>query len=241
MYFTEKFEKFLGIKMELDEQSSIDDLRKIPNNIIENARKLNSYYSAKYFLQFYLTERNWEFLPLFIEDIINGNDDILTWQSKFYLAPKSSLKCQLTKRLDDFYDYNYGPIECFLSPDIDDWKSNVSFTGAPLIYCSNTDYTFKSSENMYSLDGNSKASKIGPQSVTIIFRRWIATRIARMFYQKPEFLTFKNPEILEKFAPVAIWTNDALIAFQGLVREREEIGWAEDQLPGFIGPDEFYT
>ena len=79
--------------------------------------------------------------------------------------------------------------------------------------------------------------------VGVAMRRWMASRVAWQLAQQgvtlPPDATVSD--VMAALSVDAPCSADAEIAIRGLLREERELGPSSDTVPGFRGPDEWYT
>lgn len=82
--------------------------------------------------------------------------------------------------------------------------------------------------------------QIDKDKIAIYFRRWIALRISN--YLKAENLLDSNQysDSWEQIAPGTSWTNAAKKGLEGLLKEKVSDLWKGENIPGYVGEDEWY-
>jgi hypothetical protein len=79
--------------------------------------------------------------------------------------------------------------------------------------------------------------------IDIAVRRWMASRVARELAQRNVTLPadVAVSDVMTALSVNVPWSADTEIAIRGLLREERELGPSVDDVPGFRGPDEWYT
>jgi hypothetical protein len=125
-----------------------------------------------------------------------------------------------------------------VKPSFDDWRSGASWVGAPALVLPQADYRYAVPDLTIGL-GTMDTEEVHDRAVAL--RRWIAARLARSAeapaaFDSLESLTATFPGI----PALRVWSRDAVIAGNGLLREQKEIGREAGGIPGMRGPDDWY-
>lgn len=222
-------------------EALISNLNEMPLNLIENARNLGTEYEAETYLERHVTSENCKYLRTFVRRVITNGEEVRTWNKGRALIAYSSLSDQLNKEKEALFGYNTAEFMTIVRPNFEAWNSG-SDLGGMFVFCEpEADYRSQTPPG-YGIMSLKEADLITIDSnmISIQFRRWLASRMAAYLKAKNELHTFKNSELLEEVAAKEQWTEDALIAFKGLTKERAACNWNDEVIPGFCGTDSFY-
>jgi hypothetical protein len=222
------------------DRGSIEDLNFFPIELIKKLRNLDHQGKILSVLRFYCSQDNWEYLNHFIHAVIRNNEDVLHWQKGRLLVPDYSLKDQLTKPFSEIYYASYGKTLLIKKPDFNSWQAASHCLGAFVIREVNSNYKTQIPQGFIPYGLSEDTCKVSLESRLVWFRRCIATRIAGYLLSINQLGTFSDKNILHDIASIDEWTIDAVMAFEGLLREQRELGWNDGEIPGYIGPDSFY-
>ena len=228
-----------GYLMPREKLHSIDNLGDIPEKLLLEIKNFDYIEQVK-ILKYYTTDKNWIYIKGFILQVIENKKNPKDWAIKEYLIPDVSLKDQLIKSVKEILHYSDGYFDFIIVPDYELWEYGGQESGAPVVFFPNANYLTPIPENAIFIRKPNIKKINKDDSPAVAFRRWIAQRAAIYLYSLNIINSFENYDVLNHIAPVNTWTEDAKIAFNGLLRERNEIGWKDNEIPGFVGPDEFY-
>src|SRR5690554_1705984 len=162
------------------EKYQIDDLNKIPDEHIKNARTLQNEYEAEYYLSLLVSPDNSRYLRGFVRSVITNRENARTWQKRsviFVLG--ASLKDILTKPREILFGFPDSHFKHIIKPDYKYLEMKVS-NGGILTYI-NPDANYKTvAPNGYtmSLLKNTELVEIEQDKIPFYYRRWVASRIA---------------------------------------------------------------
>ena len=234
---TNEIELVLGYPVPKDKQGTISDLRHIGPIILEELKKVGAVFNRELLL-FYTTPDNWQYINTFLANVVYENRIPNEWSNFSYIVPDVSLKDQLTKEIHEILYFTKGKFSHLIKSNYNLWKSNILKSGSPAIFIENGYYKTDIPKNFQSFSKFEVLKIEKEDSSHILFRRWIASRIAKCMDEK--LFVFNDIEEFNYFSPIEKWTDDAKFAFYGLLRERNEMGWKDDEIPGYVGPDDFY-
>jgi hypothetical protein len=155
--------------------------------------------------------------------------------------PGVSLKGQLSISREWLLPYSNGKFDIIEISDYDSWKQGSYSNGCPLVKAEGANYLTPTPSGAISIGETTIRHLQTHQAIDIAFRRWIAQRAAMMFYDKGDLSESDCMDLLTTYTPQESWTKDAIIAVQALLRERRELGQREGEIPGFMGPDEWFA
>ena len=234
---------FTSIEREftIENYQRIDDLYKLPDHLIKYAEQCG-FGIAENFLEFFVSKQNHKYLKSLFLNVIDGNTPLGEWGKFPYIIPETIFSDIFTKTYAELYWFNNEDFTIIFKPLYSDWVNFSVKVGCPIMVDKIGDY------RSIRINGTSnfsfKYSVVpiinNPQSRIVAFRRWIAQRAASHLNRHKKLDVFNNLDDLSHVVPVSSWTDDAKIAIIGLLREKNEIGWIEGEIPGFVGPDEFY-
>lgn len=262
-------EKNIGRKIEQSEVDSITDLRKISNSQLQELRNIphNVYSSPAAELSLLRvwvaspnSRQNRRVFPDFINDCVFDGNDPSRWMCEGYYIFNTDIKKLVTISYEDFMQLAYatGFTESYRRKpsDKDDWIRNASSCGMPMLRYTNFDYR---SDNP---DGFSRYDSYAPNDArlekcdftNIMYRRWIATQLARRAYkytytaqgyeesdERNEYFNIGDEiTIIKKLLSEALVDEvsiDSIAAVRGL---KAELKIGNDGVPGFIADDSCY-
>lgn len=237
-----KVEKQSGYLLEKEDKNSIDDLNKTPKKIIEVARKLTHEIDRFELFSFLTSEPNHNVLRGFIKDVVENEIPVNTWMKGRILLPDISLNDQLTKRINQIIPSNLDYTHIVL-PRYEAWEQASCIGGSPAILDQKATYKTPHISGFH----NFPDVKIKPKSEfspSVIHARWIAQRIAR-YLNIHSHLPLPSLEVmkgeLRQHNAEKLWIPEVEVALNGLAKEIESDMIEPNSVPGFIGPDEFYT
>ena len=229
-------ERRLGRRLPSEAGGSIASLNDLPEELIEEARRLDSAPLARMLLGYYVPSDSRSYLKNFIEDVVDGGQPAKSWRRGGVLVPAQSLADQLTEPREVLL----GPIGGFAGlrtiPRLESWSAGTSWIGAPARPWPEADYR-SSTPSGAALLSSPRLEPAQDEAVTV--RRWIAARLARS-------LGGASPGSVEamlgpSFPPEPLWSPDARAAAAGLAREHRTMGPPKEEIPGFRGPDSWFS
>jgi hypothetical protein len=216
----------------------ISHLNDIPESLLHQARSLAEPWEIKALLMRHASPDSWEYLNPFIEDVVLGDESAAGWRRGQVVVPDFSLADQLRLAPADLLAPLDGGFEHRVKPSPDEWRSGVSWVGAPALILPDADYRFEVPGQAVGL-GTAETEEVRDRAVAL--RRWIAARLARSAKADSAFASLAslvNPSA--GIPPLHEWSRDAAIAGNGLLREHRELGDAVGGIPGMRGPDDWY-
>jgi hypothetical protein len=242
-------EKILGRKLPPGDEGSVPFLNRFPTHLLADARKIftesKSSILTFHFITFYTGAGQTSEVKSFIEDVIVGSQDPAAWQrwDRLYLPSVAfpemigSTVAEIVAPLQDV------PGEHWVRqiPSRSNWR--LSACGQPCVLHRSTDAEWKPSKKVFQLLAYSYTLVEHVDDVGIATRRWMASRVAWQLAQQgvtlPAGATVSD--VMTAMAADVPCSADAEIAIGGLLREQRELGPSPDAVPGFRGPDEWYT
>jgi hypothetical protein len=224
-------------------QRKVEDLNELKDVDIERARMLGQEYEAEYYLGLLATDDNARYLKGFVRSVITNKEDHRTWgKGSVLLLLDSSLHDVLTKERNVLFNRSDDELKHIIEPEVDAWNRNSDTSGAFAFLIPEINYRFTSPAGylMRSPDGV-QLSAVSPGRVILQFRRWIASKIAGYLNYFNQLNTAPDLSVLEEIAPRESWTEDALMALSGLLKEIGMNPLENGKVPGFYGPDDFYV
>jgi hypothetical protein len=214
----------------------IRDLNDLPEPLLREARSLADPGAIKALLMRHTPPESWEYLEPFIDDVVLGDESAAGWRRGQVLVPDFSLADQLRLPRADLLAPLGGGFAQRVKPSLDEWRSGVSWVGAPALVLPDAGYRFVIPDRAVGL-GRADTEEVKDPAVAL--RRWTAARLARSV--KPGS-AFASLEALVASSPgipaLDEWSRDAAIAGAGLLREHRELG-AGAGVPGMRGPDDW--
>jgi hypothetical protein len=238
----EQIQQVLGWKPQAALEGSITDLNAFPQPLIEAARLLPPVLRHS-FVSFYSSAENIKFVPGFVEDVIENEQDVSGWRRGRILVPdftprslvqlegEEILALLLPLAAEEWHQ---------LKPQRDLWEAGEFLTGAPAVVLPELDYRYFPPEHVRDLLVSD--TELNPVAdVTVATRRWTASNLAGVA-TKRNLLGVGGPrELIRACFPDLdrIGTN-GLIAAQALIKELTTLGESDSEVPGFRGPDDWY-
>jgi hypothetical protein len=218
---------------------SVENLNKMPDRFIKDASQLDPE-DAEVFFRYIVTPENKRFLASYVEAVVFKGEPTEKYGLKKYFVPDASLNHQLTLNREQMLHFSKGKFNMIQVINYNSWKNAANSMGIPMVPTFGANYLTPTPKGAYSI-GETNHTILGtPQSIDIAYRRWIAQRAAMPLFRKVNTELSECIGVLNKYAPQETWTQDAVIAIRALLRERQELGQREGEIPGFIGPDEWY-
>lgn len=227
----------LGIRMDENDRGSMKHLNEMPPELVENARRLKEIWLVMPYLEFYAQEEP-HFLQWFMQAVVFGGADPRTWMKGAVLVPSVSLADQLTKTKEMLFGDLLNGDVTMIPQNYEDWSQNGSAAGGFAFARPDTDYRSVPPEG-FSFFAPQPLETVDREKIPVLFRRWIASRIAMVMRDKLQQLPDVSP--LEQFAKPDLWTEDAWKAIKGLTLEKEQGLCGPNKVPGYCGPDAFYA
>ena len=228
----------IGRPLSPADRASIDDLNDVPDALIAEARKLHPFV-ARDLLSYYTTPRNRRHLRPFIEDVVFGTKPVKLWRRGAILVPDVTLADLLCKSRPALLEPIGGHSDVRIVRNLPDWQVGVQSVGAPARPWPEKNYQNDDPPGTLSLIDR----ELEPiPDLAIGIRRWIASRLARN-------LRGSRPRSIEELFAVSPaplppgerWSQDARAAASALLREFREFSEEDGRVPGFRGPDEWFT
>lgn len=221
----------------MSERRMITHLNHVPAWLLDEARSLESRSAARSLLMSHTNPECWEYLKPFIEDVVFGSEPAASWLRGQVLVPDWSLQDQLTLSRSELLAPIGGAFTQRIVPDLDDWKDNVSWIGAPALALPDADYRYRVPADSVGL-GNAAMEEVTNSTVAV--RRWIAARIAQVVKDSVPTDLIEMIRLLKNPPTMDEWSDDARHAASALIREYQQMGQYSDTVPGMRGPDDWY-
>lgn len=244
----EEIEKVLGRKLAPEDQGSIPDLNTFPAHLLAEARAIasRSKLLAFLFVRFYSGSRQLGEVKKFVEDVVVGGQEPALWSCEPLLCCPSvdgPHVLELSRiKVVDLLENIPGERWVRLTPQRAGWNY-AGYGGAPAVLNRSATYRWRSPDGVSALvlTGSEEIEAI--DDLTIAVRRWMASRVAWQLAQQGVTLPADAmvSDVMSALAVDVPCSADAELAIRGLLREERELGPASDAVPGFRGPDAWYT
>lgn len=231
----------LEIQLDKKKISTISDLNEISLMLIEQCKSLNDPYEIECFLKSYVTEDNYRYLRAFVNAVILRGKDPKKWRVGRILVPSVSLNDQMKMLLDDYYSSKLVDYSLIIEPEYSEWSQGLGTVGCFVILEPNANYRCSNVPGFSSLHEPQNLKKVDPRDRRVWFRRWIANRMARYLLAKEALYSFQAEELLVELVSKNNWSEDAIAAFSGLLKEQKLNKWSGTAIPGYLGDDAFYV
>jgi hypothetical protein len=244
----ESIEKIIGRALRPEEEESIHYLNRFPPLLLAEARKLaeHSKVLAWHFVRFYTGIEHDHEVKDFVFEVVARDRDPATWERwdrLFYpdvVFPRD-LALTVAQMLSALQDAT-GERWVRLVPSRR--RGDYSFAcGQPGILHRSSDAEWHPPREgvRMSLAVGDELERVDDVGVAV--RRWMASRVAWQLAQQGVTLPADATvsDVMTALSVDAPCSVDAEIAIRGLLREGRELGPSSDAVPGFRGPDEWYT
>lgn len=228
-----------GITLLKKDAACVSNLNVIPERIQQVLARIDDTYGKILFLEYCTTSENHKYLRQFVHLILLEGKDPACWKIGRSLKPDTSLENQLTKSLFEIFGELETKICLIEEPQKKMWNE-VGETGCFVIKQEDARYTWESVNGFMTYSLDIPVREIRKEEIPTYHRRWIANRIARCLKVDGLLDSFSDISVLDRYTSRDKLTADAIKAFEGLLKEQKEFGWKEDEVPGYVGPDEFY-
>lgn len=240
----EGIERVLGHKIDPARKATIQDLYDIPPDLVADAKQLRSLTDGYRFLQYYTSSRLWQWLPEFMEDVLERGVKVKTWKRGGILFPLFAVKTLVTLNVEEILlPLAPRPDESWLqiAPNRRAWEIGEAATGAPALERPQLRYDSETSDRVRRVMLNGLEDLLDVADVLVATRRWIASRIAYHALKSGGIERFtESAALLDTEFPIQIKSNDACIATCGALREVWTMGSSDMDVPGFRGPSDWY-
>jgi hypothetical protein len=234
----DKVEEILGHKIDIKLQGSVNNLNEFSEYMINQLKLMPHPVLAEQLAGFYVAKPSHKFVKLFVEQVVYGNEPVATWLKGRTLIPDFSLLDLLTKQSNEILMPIGGEFKQLIKPLRKSWEGGSASPGAPARREPDATYLSDKPVQAVSLSLTDVVPVTNP---VIAYRRWLAQRTARYLYGKNHSFTL-DTVAGDKYLPdISLWTKDAIASFDGLRNEFLSIKYKADDVPGFCGPDEWYT
>jgi hypothetical protein len=238
-----KVEEISGYLLKEEDQNSVDDLNETPSHIISIAQKMVHIIDQLELFWFLTPRSNHYILRSFIKDVIENKEPVDTWEKgRRILLPDISFEDRLTTPLSQIMP-NGLPHTHLVLPRYSAWEQASCIGGCPVIIDENGTYKSPPIPKMHNY-ANVKISPKSDFNEQVMHARWIAQIVARYFkfHTCIHFPSLKEMKTeLKQFAPKRRWIPEVELALNGLIKEIEAGMIEPNKVPGFIGPDAFYS
>lgn len=246
----DKIEMILGRKLRPEDEGSVPFLNLFPAHLLADARKIfketKSVLLTSHFIDFYTGGGHLNEVKSFIEDVIVGDQEPGAWQrfDRLYfssVAFPDVLSSTVSEILAPLRD---APGEHWVrqTPRHSHWSWSSS-CGQPCVLHRSSDVEWKPPQSVFHLLIHSHSGLEQVNDVAAAVRRWMASRVAWQLAQRGITLP-ADAALSDVMAALSVnipTSADAEIAIRGLLREEREFGPSTEDVPGFRGPDEWYT
>ena len=239
-------EHVLGHSVDPGTAGSIHDLNEIPSDVLDDARALDSYVLRTKLMRHLAIPSLHPALPDFIDDVLAGGVDPGAWRRGGILFPVVPLASLVTMEVQEVLaPLEPQPHERWLqiAPSRGMWEIEEQASGAPGLERPELRYDTVVSPGVCRLFLNGDEELWEIDDVTVATRRWMGSRLAARARPQSGVEQFGEPAALlaALFPAVGGFSKDAMIAARAVLRETEVFGTAEDGVPGFRGPAEWFT
>lgn len=241
----EEIERMIGRRLQESERGSVASLNDLAQVLIGEARRL-PWPLAHLFVRYYVRPEARSLLPQFVDEVVFGSVPVAEWLRGRILAPDFTLQELISIDVRSVLDV-LGPREGDkwrrIRPDRLRWEANEEWMGAPAIVRPELDYRYVAGQHVLDFRLGYGFDLEDVDDISVSTRRWMASRFAAAAWRHG---VFGIPRSLNELISVLKLgpenpSEDALLSFQALLAE-EQIGPLEDTaVPGFRGPDEWYS
>jgi hypothetical protein len=234
-------ETILGAPLNDAAQHAITSLNEVPPAFIDAARPLPPVL-RQMFLRFYVAPSEYDFLPLFIEEVVDRGADPAIWRKGRFLIPFPPIEEMLTLDVTSLLALvgrGAAPASWKrMAGSLEAWKAGDTTLGAPGVLRHDLDYHYSPPLNVldFLIDRPLALGDIGDLEIAV--RRWMALRMARHLLRIGVAPHGAPVELLSEVFPSSRVSSDATIAVGALIRETDQ--YEDDGIPGFRGPDDWY-
>lgn len=239
-------EKLLGRPLVEKDRRTIPSLAELPLSLVDDARRLarQSRLHAVAFLQHYLVDPRLDDMADFIDEVLLGDGDLQAWVTRDrlcvpVLAWQRVLRLEAAELLAPIASVGESNW-CRIVPRVERWY--LESTGVPGIWIRRR-YDWSPPENATTIGFGSAPPPLEPViDLDVALSRWIASRIA--WAMKAELATgLLTAQSAAEFFRVSADELSGLArhTIAALSRELAALGWSDDAIPGFRGPDSWYS
>jgi hypothetical protein len=227
-------ERALGRPLTEQERTPVGRLDDLPESARAVAAALPGIL-RKWYLRSLVDDDERPFVDSYIEDVIDGEGAHERWGRGGLLLPTFGLPDLLTRDVADIlaaFPLDGGAWRRW-PVTRERWDARDGLVGAPAV--DRPDLGRHVTLPPHVMRVRSDIALEPEPAPERLARRWIASRVARL---APD----QDPEatVRATFVDLGALSADARTALAGLAREQREIGPAEDAVPGFRGPDDWY-
>lgn len=238
-------EKLLGRALMVDDRQTVPRLDDLSPSLLGEARTLarHSPLDAVAFLRHYIVRPRLGDLMDFIDEVLLGSMDPRAWAIRDYLCTP---ECSLKHILQEETPALIAPIVCLdesrwsrLRPRREDWHSDSTGVPGKLL---RRRYDWHGPQNGVTLLQVSSSPLEPVADVDVGMARWSASRIAWAMKDPRDANLVSVENVAHHFDLSSDHLSQAARrSIAGLSRELTELGWSGEAVPGFRGPDEWYT
>jgi hypothetical protein len=244
----ESIERIIGRRMRPEDEGSIHYLARFPPHLLAEARKLaaHSKILAWNFVRFYTRIEQDPEVKDFVFEVVTRDRAPATWDRwpRLYFPDVDfprDLHLNVARMLVPLQDATG---ERWVRSPPSRRRGDYSFAcGQPGILHRSSDIEWQPPREgvRMSLSGTEDLEHI--DDVDVAVRRWMASRVAWQLAQQGVTLPADATvsDVMTALAVDMPCSADAEIAIRGLLREERELGPSSDAVPGFRGPDAWYT
>lgn len=246
----ETIESILGRELKSEEEGSFPNLNEFPPHLLTEARKIvaesGSRLLAFRFVKFYVGPGKVGEVKCFVEDVVAGDEEPSTWRrvDRYYMPAEEFPQMLGLTVAEALGPLEHAPGERWfrVTPLRSLWSGSGEFSRPFVLQPSTEDEWHPPTGAICQLRlGRKYLERI--DDVAVAVRRWMASRVAWQFAQQGVKLTTDATvsDVMTALSVDVPCSADAEIAIRGLLREERELGPSADTVPGFRGPDEWYT
>ena len=244
----ESIERIIGRALRSEDEGSIHYLNRFPPHLLAEARKLaaQSKILAWHFVRFYTGAEQDHEVKDFVFEVVASDRDPATWErwARLYFPD-----VVFPRDLDLTIDRMLAPLrdatgERWVRLPPSRRRGDYSFScGQPGILHRSSDVEWQPPRKGVRMTLSVDEHLEHINDVGVAVRRWMASRVAWQLAQQgitlPADATVSD--VMTALAVDVPCSADAEIAIRGLLREERKLGLSSDAVPGFRGPDAWYT
>lgn len=234
-------ETILGSPLNAAAEHSVKSLNDVPRALVAAARPLSPVL-RQFFFRFYVAPSENDFLPAFIEEVVDCGADPMAWKRGRFLVPFPPVEQMLTLDVDSLLALvreGVAPVVWKrMAVSLQAWTAGDTTTGGPGVLRRDLDYHYAAPPDVldFLVDRPLELEEVGNLAVAV--RRWMASRVARHLLQSGLVPHGKASELLASVFPGLRVSSDAVVSVEALLRETDRYRF--EGTPGFRGPDEWY-